>query len=418
MAKKKEQKDMAQEQELRLKFQQKLIEILELGKKKKNMLEYQEIADFFKDLNLDPEKFEMVIDYLEQNGIDVLKISNDDDVDDDIILDEEDEVEVEKIDLSVPEGVSVEDPVRMYLKEIGKVPLLSADEEIELAQNMEDGAVATEKINVLKGRIDGASEEEKAEIKEEIKTLQRDVDKGADAKKRLAEANLRLVVSIAKRYVGRGMLFLDLIQEGNLGLIKAVEKFDYRKGYKFSTYATWWIRQAITRAIADQARTIRIPVHMVETINKLIRVSRQLLQELGREPSPEEIAEEMDMSVDRVREILKISQEPVSLETPIGEEEDSHLGDFIQDDNVPVPADAAAFTLLKEQLIEVLGTLTEREQKVLRLRFGLDDGRARTLEEVGKEFNVTRERIRQIEAKALRKLRHPSRSRKLKDYLD
>lgn len=418
MAKKKEQKDMAQEQEQRLNFQQKLIEILELGKKKKNMLEYQEIADFFKDLNLDPEKFEMVIDYLEQNGIDVLKISNDDDVDDDIILDDEDEVEVEKIDLSVPEGVSVEDPVRMYLKEIGKVPLLSADEEIELAQNMEDGAVATEKINVLKGCIDGASEEEKAEIKEEIKTLQRDVDKGADAKKRLAEANLRLVVSIAKRYVGRGMLFLDLIQEGNLGLIKAVEKFDYKKGYKFSTYATWWIRQAITRAIADQARTIRIPVHMVETINKLIRVSRQLLQELGREPSPEEIAKEMSMPVDRVREILKISQEPVSLETPIGEEEDSHLGDFIKDDNVPVPADAAAFTLLKEQLEEVLGTLTEREQKVLTLRFGLEDGRARTLEEVGKEFNVTRERIRQIEAKALRKLRHPSRSRKLKDYLE
>ena len=418
MAKKKEQKDMAQEQELRLKFQQKLIEILELGKKKKNMLEYQEIADFFKDLNLDPEKFEMVIDYLEQNGIDVLKISNDDDVDDDIILDDEDEVEVEKIDLSVPEGVSVEDPVRMYLKEIGKVPLLSADEEIELAQNMEDGAVATEKINVLKGRLDGASEEEKAEIKQEIKTLQRDVDKGADAKKRLAEANLRLVVSIAKRYVGRGMLFLDLIQEGNLGLIKAVEKFDYKKGYKFSTYATWWIRQAITRAIADQARTIRIPVHMVETINKLIRVSRQLLQELGREPSPEEIAKEMNMPVERVREILKISQEPVSLETPIGEEEDSHLGDFIKDDNVPVPADAAAFTLLKEQLEEVLGTLTEREQKVLTLRFGLEDGRARTLEEVGKEFNVTRERIRQIEAKALRKLRHPSRSRKLKDYLE
>lgn len=418
MAKKKEQKDMAQEQEQRLKFQQKLIEIFELGKKKKNMLEYQEIADFFKDLNLDPEKFEMVIDYLEQNGIDVLKISNDDDVDDDIILDEEDEVEVEKIDLSVPEGVSVEDPVRMYLKEIGKVPLLSADEEIELAQNMEDGAVATEKINVLKGRLDGASEEEKAEIKEEIKTLQRDVDKGADAKKRLAEANLRLVVSIAKRYVGRGMLFLDLIQEGNLGLIKAVEKFDYKKGYKFSTYATWWIRQAITRAIADQARTIRIPVHMVETINKLIRVSRQLLQELGREPSPEEIAKEMNMPVERVREILKISQEPVSLETPIGEEEDSHLGDFIKDDNVPVPADAAAFTLLKEQLEEVLGTLTEREQKVLTLRFGLEDGRARTLEEVGKEFNVTRERIRQIEAKALRKLRHPSRSRKLKDYLE
>ncbi len=418
MAKKKEQKDMAQTDEMKVKFQEKLILILELGKKKKNILEYQEIADFFKDLNLDAEKFEMVIDYLEQNGIDVLKISDDDDDDDDIILDEEDEVEVDKIDLSVPEGVSVEDPVRMYLKEIGKVPLLSADEEIELAQNMEDGAVATEKIAILKERLEDASEEEAAEIKEEIKNLQKDVDKGADAKKRLAEANLRLVVSIAKRYVGRGMLFLDLIQEGNLGLIKAVEKFDYKKGYKFSTYATWWIRQAITRAIADQARTIRIPVHMVETINKLIRVSRQLLQELGREPSPEEIAKEMNMPVERVREILKISQEPVSLETPIGEEEDSHLGDFIKDDNVPVPADAAAFTLLKEQLEEVLGTLTEREQKVLTLRFGLEDGRARTLEEVGKEFNVTRERIRQIEAKALRKLRHPSRSRKLKDYLE
>jgi len=325
---------------------------------------------------------------------------------------------VEKIDLSVPDGVSIEDPVRMYLKEIGKVPLLSAEEEIELAKNMEAGAVAKEKIAILKSREENATEEELAEIKEEIKNLQKDLDAGDEAKKRLAEANLRLVVSIAKRYVGRGMLFLDLIQEGNLGLIKAVEKFDYRKGYKFSTYATWWIRQAITRAIADQARTIRIPVHMVETINKLIRVSRQLLQELGREPSPEEIAAEMNMPVERVREILKISQEPVSLETPIGEEEDSHLGDFIQDDNVPVPADAAAFTLLKEQLEEVLGTLTEREQKVLTLRFGLEDGRARTLEEVGKEFNVTRERIRQIEAKALRKLRHPSRSRKLKDYLE
>ena len=323
-----------------------------------------------------------------------------------------------KIDLSVPDGVSIEDPVRMYLKEIGKVPLLSAEEEIELAKNMEAGAVAKEKIAILKSREENATEEELAEIKEEIKNLQKDLDAGDEAKKRLAEANLRLVVSIAKRYVGRGMLFLDLIQEGNLGLIKAVEKFDYRKGYKFSTYATWWIRQAITRAIADQARTIRIPVHMVETINKLIRVSRQLLQELGREPSPEEIAAEMNMPVERVREILKISQEPVSLETPIGEEEDSHLGDFIQDDNVPVPADAAAFTLLKEQLEEVLGTLTEREQKVLTLRFGLEDGRARTLEEVGKEFDVTRERIRQIEAKALRKLRHPSRSRKLKDYLE
>ena len=363
------------------KFAEKIKELLNMAKKKKNVLEYQEISDFFADMPLEEEQMEKALEYLDQNNVDVLRITDDDDVDDEeIILTDEDEVDVENIDLSVPEGVSIEDPVRMYLKEIGKVPLLSAEEEIELAQRMEEG--------------------------------------DQEAKKRLAEANLRLVVSIAKRYVGRGMLFLDLIQEGNLGLIKAVEKFDYRKGYKFSTYATWWIRQAITRAIADQARTIRIPVNMVETINKRIRVSRQLLQELGREPTPEEIAEEMNMPVDRVREILKISQEPVSLETPIGEEEDSHLGDFIQDDNVPVPSDAAAFTLLKEQLVEVLGTLTEREQKVLRLRFGLDDGRARTLEEVGKEFNVTRERIRQIEAKALRKLRHPSRSRKLKDYLD
>lgn len=371
----------AEAEAAREKFQEKLKELLSLAKKKKNMLEYQEISDFFADMQLDSDKFEKILDFLEANNIDVLRIT-DDDADDDILLevDDDDEIEVEKIDLSVPDGVSIEDPVRMYLKEIGKVPLLSAEEEIELAKRMELG--------------------------------------DQEAKKRLAEANLRLVVSIAKRYVGRGMLFLDLIQEGNLGLIKAVEKFDYRKGYKFSTYATWWIRQAITRAIADQARTIRIPVHMVETINKLIRVSRQLLQELGREPTPEEIAKEMNMPEDRVREILKISQEPVSLETPIGEEEDSHLGDFIQDDNVPVPADAAAFTLLKEQLVEVLDTLTDREQKVLRLRFGLDDGRARTLEEVGKEFNVTRERIRQIEAKALRKLRHPSRSRKLKDYLD
>ena len=399
------------------KFQQKLKDLLALAKKKKNMLEYQEISDFFADMQLEAEQFDKILDFLEANNIDVLRIT-DDDSDDEILLDvdDEDEIEVEKIDLSVPDGVSIEDPVRMYLKEIGKVPLLSAEEEIELAKNMEAGAVAKEKIAILKSREENATEEELAEIKEEIKNLQKDLDAGDEAKKRLAEANLRLVFSIAKRYVGRGMLFLDLIQEGNLGLIKAVEKFDYRKGYKFSTYATWWIRQAITRAIADQARTIRIPVHMVETINKLIRVSRQLLQELGREPSPEEIAAEMNMPVERVREILKISQEPVSLETPIGEEEDSHLGDFIQDDNVPVPADAAAFTLLKEQLEEVLGTLTEREQKVLTLRFGLEDGRARTLEEVGKEFNVTRERIRQIEAKALRKLRHPSRSRKLKDY--
>ena len=370
------------------KFGEKLKQLVAHGKKNKSILELQEINDFFSDMELDAEQMEKVYEYLEANHIDVLRVSGDgdgieelDDVDDsDIVLTDEDDVDMEKIDLSVPDGISIEDPVRMYLKEIGKVPLLSADEEVELAKRMAEG--------------------------------------DEDAKKRLAEANLRLVVSIAKRYVGRGMLFLDLIQEGNLGLIKAVEKFDYHKGFKFSTYATWWIRQAITRAIADQARTIRIPVHMVETINKLIRVSRQLLQELGREPTPEEIAAELDMPVERVREILKISQEPVSLETPIGEEEDSHLGDFIQDDNVPVPAEAAAQTLFKEQLDEVLDTLTEREQKVLRLRFGMDDGRARTLEEVGKEFDVTRERIRQIEAKALRKLRHPSRSRKLRDYLD
>ena len=341
------------------KFWEKIEGILAIAKKKKNVLDYQEIMTYFQDTDFEADRMEKVFD---------------------IILDDEDEIDIEKIDLSVPDGIGLDDPVRMYLKEIGKVPLLSADEEIEYAKRMEEG--------------------------------------DEEAKKRLAEANLRLVVSIAKRYVGRGMQFLDLIQEGNLGLIKAVEKYDYRKGFKFSTYATWWIRQAITRAIADQARTIRIPVHMVETINKLVRVQRQLLQELGREPSPEEIAENMDIPVERVREIQKISQEPVSLETPIGEEEDSHLGDFIQDDNVPVPAEAAASTLLKEQLVEVLGTLTEREQKVLRLRFGMDDGRARTLEEVGKEFNVTRERIRQIEAKALRKLRHPSRSRKLRDYLD
>ena len=365
------------------KFQAKLQGLLEMAKKKKMVIEDTEIIRYFndaKEIELNLERMEQIFSFLESHNVDILTITEEDDDEELLLEDLEEDVDVDKIDISVPDGVSIEDPVRMYLKEIGKVPLLSAEEEIELAKRMEEG--------------------------------------DEQAKQKLAEANLRLVVSIAKRYVGRGMLFLDLIQEGNLGLIKAVEKFDYRKGYKFSTYATWWIRQAITRAIADQARTIRIPVHMVETINKLIRVSRQLLQELGREPSPEEIAEEMDIPVERVREILKISQEPVSLETPIGEEEDSHLGDFIQDENVPVPADAAAFTLLKEQLDEVLGTLTEREQKVLRLRFGLDDSRARTLEEVGKEFNVTRERIRQIEAKALRKLRHPSRSRKLKDYLD
>ena len=366
------------------KFMERLKELVALGKKKKSILDVQEINDFFNDMELNADQMEKVFDYLEANNIDVLRISEDTeddvDVDIDIIISDEDDVDVENIDLSVPEGVSIEDPVRMYLKEIGKVPLLSPEEEIELAKRMELG--------------------------------------DENARKRLAEANLRLVVSIAKRYVGRGMQFLDLIQEGNLGLIKAVEKYDYSKGFKFSTYATWWIRQAITRAIADQARTIRIPVHMVETINRLIRTSRQLLQELGREPTPEEIAEKMEMPVERVREIMKISQDPVSLETPIGEEEDSHLGDFIQDDHVQVPVDAATYTLLHEQLMEVLDTLTEREQKVLRLRFGLDDGRPRTLEEVGRQFNVTRERIRQIEAKALRKLRHPSRSKELKDYLD
>ncbi len=366
-------------------FEEKLALLLGEARKKKNVLENREVLDFFSGETLDGDRLDKIYDFLEANKVDVLRLGDEGEMDGDLFaeeemdLDHEEEIDLEKIDLSVPEGVGIEDPVRMYLKEIGKVPLLSLEEETWLARRIELG--------------------------------------DEDAKKILAEANLRLVVSIAKRYVGRGMQFLDLIQEGNLGLIKAVEKFDYTKGYKFSTYATWWIRQAITRAIADQARTIRIPVHMVETINRLIRVSRQLLQELGREPSPEEIAEEMNMPVDR-REVLKISQEPVSLETPIGEEEDSHLGDFIQDEHVAVPAEAAAFTLLHEQLMEVLETLTEREQKVLKLRFGLEDGRPRTLEEVGRDFNVTRERIRQIEAKALRKLRHPSRSKKLRDYLD
>ncbi|MBP3926451.1 MAG: RNA polymerase sigma factor RpoD [Clostridium sp.] len=368
------------DEKTQIQYEEKMKELLSTAKKK-TVLEYNEVVDFFKGLPLEDEQFDKIVDTLEQNNVIVMRALEEVDIEDgDIVLTQEDEVDLASIDLSVPEGIGLEDPVRMYLKEIGKVPLLSAEEEIELAKRMEEG--------------------------------------DEDAKKRLVEANLRLVVSIAKRYMGRGMSFLDLIQEGNLGLIKAVEKFDYRKGYKFSTYATWWIRQAITRAIADQARTIRIPVHMTETINKLIRVSRQLLQELGMEPTPEEIAKEMDMPVDRVREIMKLGQEPVSLETPVGEEDDSHLGDFLQDENAPIPADAAAFTLLREQLLEVLETLTEREQKVIRLRFGLDDGRARTLEEVGKEFHVTRERIRQIEAKALRKLRHPSRSRKLKDYLD
>ncbi|MBE5039983.1 RNA polymerase sigma factor RpoD [Ructibacterium gallinarum] len=353
-----------------------LQQLLEQGKKK-GVLDYKDISDKLEEMALDPDQIDKIYEYLEKQGIEIVG-SLDDELE---ILDDDLHITQEDLDdMSVPDGVSIDDPVRMYLKEIGKVDLLSGAEETELARRMANG------------------------------------DK--EAKKKLAEANLRLVVSIAKRYVGRGMLFLDLIQEGNLGLIKAVEKFDYTKGYKFSTYATWWIRQAITRAIADQARTIRIPVHMVETINKLVRVSRQLVQELGRDPLPEEIAKELNMPVDKVGEIMKIAQEPVSLETPIGEEEDSHLGDFIQDDDAPAPSDAATFTLLKEQLVDVLSTLTPREEKVLRLRFGLDDGRARTLEEVGKEFNVTRERIRQIEAKALRKLRHPSRSRKLKDYLE
>ncbi len=356
--------------------QKKAIENLIEKGKKQGMLTYKEIMDILEDIDIDSEQIDDIYQSLEDMGIDIVGDKQEDSSEDDA----EEEIDISKEDLSVPKGISVDDPVRMYLKEIGKVPLLTGEEEIELATRMEQG--------------------------DEL------------AKRKLAEANLRLVVSIAKRYVGRGMLFLDLIQEGNLGLIKAVEKFDYKKGYKFSTYATWWIRQAITRAIADQARTIRIPVHMVETINKLIRVSRQLLQELDREPTPEEIAKEMNLEEEKVREILKIAQEPVSLETPIGEEEDSHLGDFIPDDEAQAPAEAATFTLLKEQLIGVLDTLTEREQKVLRLRFGLDDGRARTLEEVGKEFDVTRERIRQIEAKALRKLRHPSRSKKLKDFLE
>ena len=367
-------------------FEEKLNALLAEAKKKKNVLDYQEILDHFKPDLLSTEQLDRVFECLEQNRVDVLRMDGKGDLDEELFLvdeadlEDEEEIDVEHMDLSVPDGISLDYPVRMYLKEIGKIPLLSSEDEIELAKEMELG--------------------------------------NEEAQKRLAEANLRLVVSIAKRYVGRGMQFLDLIQEGNLGLIKAVEKFDYRKGYKFSTYATWWIRQAITRAIADQARTIRIPVHMVETINRLVRTSRQLLQELGREPTMEEIGKRVDMPAERVAEIMKMSQEPVSLETPVGEEEDSHLGDFIQDDHVTVPQDAAAYTLLHEQLMEVLGTLTEREQKVLRLRFGLDDGRPRTLEEVGKQFHVTRERIRQIEAKALRKLRHPSRSRKLKDYLD
>ena len=389
------------------KKKEKLNELLELGKSK-GVMTYDEIITKLATIEIDPEQFDMVLETLEAMGVEVIRDAEAIEPAAAALAAEPEE----ELDLSMPEGISIDDPVRMYLKEIGKVPLLTADEEIDIAMRMERGDSSKEKLEK------GVNENGEALTDEEKKELQAHIDDGTQAKRMLAEANLRLVVSIAKRYVGRGMLFLDLIQEGNLGLIKAVEKFDYRKGYKFSTYATWWIRQAITRAIADQARTIRIPVHMVETINKLIRVSRQLLQEYGREPTPEEIAKTMNISESKVREIIKIAQEPVSLETPIGEEEDSHLGDFISDDDTPAPAEVASHALMREQLWDVLDTLTPREEKVLRLRFGLDDGNQRTLEEVGREFKVTRERIRQIEAKALRKLRHPSRSKKLKDYLE
>lgn len=392
--------------------QQVITELLDLGKKN-GKLSLQEIAIALSKVEMESDDIDKLYETLETLGItiegnEVLEASLNDDDDEEIGIEIAEVEEEELVDTSaMAETFAIDDPVRMYLKEIGKVDLLSPEEEVQLAELMQGGKEAEEKL------ASGATLSD-----EERKSCDKAIYKGNEAKKRLAEANLRLVVSIAKRYVGRGMLFLDLIQEGNLGLIKAVEKFDSTKGFKFSTYATWWIRQAITRAIADQARTIRIPVHMVETINKVIRVSRQLLQALGHDPTPEEIAQEMDMPVDRVRDILKIAQEPVSLETPIGEEEDSHLGDFIPDDDAPEPAEAASFMLLKEQLVEVLQTLTPREEKVLRLRFGIEDGHTRTLEEVGKEFNVTRERIRQIEAKALRKLRHPSRSKKLKDFLN
>ena len=413
-----EETEEASEAKVNELFEERLKSLLKLAKKKKNILDPDEVNKHFDGVTMGEEEYDKLQEFLDANNIDVFRPMEDEDMitDDElgIMMDEasvveaEIDMDIDKIDLSGELGIDTDDPVRMYLKEIGKVPLLSADEEIEYAKKMEIGEEAKKKL-AEKG--ENVSEKER-------KSLEKKINEGENSKKKLSEANLRLVVSIAKRYVGRGLLFLDLIQEGNLGLIKAVEKFDYSKGYKFSTYATWWIRQAITRAIADQARTIRIPVHMVETINKLIRVSRQLLQEYGREPTPEEIADYMKMDVARVREILKISQEPVSLETPIGEEEDSHLGDFIPDENVPIPVEAATQTLLKEQLNEVLGTLTDREERVLRLRFGMDDGKARTLEEVGKEFNVTRERIRQIEAKALRKLRQRSRSGKLRDYIE
>ncbi len=404
------------------KFDEKLKALIS-GNKKKGVVEYNDVIDNFKELNLEEDDFEKIWEALDKNKI-VLKIETpeDDDIpEEELSIDdgEEFDLDVENIEKTLGDAVSIEDPVRMYLKEIGRVPLLSAEEEIDIAKRMEAGAEAeTENAQLKEDLENETNAKKKTSIQKKIDANNQIIADGKEAAGELSKANLRLVVSIAKRYVGRGMLFLDLIQEGNLGLIKAVEKFDYRKGYKFSTYATWWIRQAITRAIADQARTIRIPVHMVETINKIVRVNRQLLQELGREPSPAEVAAQMDMSEERVREIMKISQDPVSLETPIGEEEDSHLGDFLPDENVLAPSDAAARTMLNEQLNEILDTLTERERKVLALRFGLVDGRARTLEEVGKQFNVTRERIRQIEAKALRKLRHPSRSKKIRDYLD
>ena len=405
-------------QDMDVKKQTAIKELIALGKKK-GKLTLKEMSDALESIDMESDELDRLYEELEKAGIELQGaevLAAPAESEEEFSEDAVEEVTKEELEdtESLAEGFAIDDPVRMYLKEIGKVDLLTPDEEVELAKKMQAGMEAKEKIKELDERQrNGEQIDEK-----EYQALRKAIRGGENAKKRLSEANLRLVVSIAKRYVGRGMLFLDLIQEGNLGLLKAVEKFDCTKGFKFSTYATWWIRQAITRAIADQARTIRIPVHMVETINKVIRVSRQLLQELGHDPQPEEIAEEMNMPVERVREILKIAQEPVSLETPIGEEEDSHLGDFIPDDDALEPAEAASFTLLKEQLVEVLKTLTPREEKVLRLRFGIEDGRTRTLEEVGKEFNVTRERIRQMEAKALRKLRHPSRSKKLKDFLN
>ena len=407
MAKKKEENAAVETEETKAKFREKLKSLLELGKKKRNILEYQEISDFFRDMNLDEEKMEKVLDFLEANKVDVLRISDGDDEDDDIILDDEDEVEVEKIDLSVPEGVSVEDPVRMYLKEIGKVPLLSADEEIELAQKMEAGSVAVEKIPLLKERLaETGDEQEKEEIQAEIKALQLDVDRGSDAKKRLAEANLRLVVSIAKKYVGRGMPFLDLIQEGNIGLMHAAEKYDYTKENRFSTYASWWIKEAMQRAIDQQSREIRVPVHVAENMKKVQKISKDLQQKFGREATPEEIAEEMkDKSPEFVKEILSYLQNPVSLETPVGEDGENNLGDMVEDKDATTPEDAMNQLVQKEEVQELLESLNDRERQVIRLRFGLEDGKTHTLEEIGDELNVTRERVRQIEARAMEKLR-------------